>query len=182
MNPRITNIDYNSVRALVAGAVTSFLGFEFINSELLLGIKPTDDLDNAYSVRDCLAFTADSIIFGKVKNAFHANADRLPQHMDAILVKAMDSVGAMRMNDKGVVVVKCLEKYRLSHANFASAAANAHGRTANYVSVVPASLFANGEAAIGGNAGAFAGQIGLTNVAGVNTVMNNVAERFMPSR
>ena len=146
-DPKITSIDYNNVRSLVSGEISSFLGFEFVICEMLPLILPSNVAGVSYSIRDCYAFTADSIIFGKVKGALTSNIDRLPQHMDAILMKTIDSAGAMRMNDKGVVVVKCLEEYRSNHQNYGSAqAANADGRKADAVSVIPASLMPSGAA------------------------------------
>ena len=135
---KVTSFDYNTVKALAAGEVSSFAGFTFITTELSGGVRPANmNTANAISVRDCFAFTESSIIFGKVKGAFQANIDRLPTHWDATLVKVMDSVGALRMNDKGVVLVKCAEKPdAIAHATFV-VAADANGTRANAAAAYP---------------------------------------------
>ena len=171
-DPHITSADYNSVRTLVDGSVNSFAGFEFIVTEMLGGIKPNIIAPNNFTVRDCYGFTESSMLFGRVKGAFVSNADRLPQHMDAILVKAMDSVGALRMNDKGVVCVKCLEKYNSAHSGFKSAADD-DGRKSNFVSVVPSSLFLS--QADGTSADHAATNLGLTDEASVTNIAKNIA-------
>jgi len=147
---KLTSIDYNSVRALVSGEVDTYLGFKFIISDLLPLIIPSD-FANGYSIRDCYAFSENSMVFARVKGAFKGNADRLPANMDNILVKAIDSIGAVRMEDTSVVTVKVLEKYRPSHgvADNRPKSANVDGRRAKHVGVIPASLYPNGEARVG---------------------------------
>ena len=137
-DPYITSADYNTVRTLSEGSINSFAGFQFITTELLGGIRPSDiTKEVGFTIRDCFAFTESSILFGRVKGAYSVNADRLPERLDSVLVKAMDSVGAVRMNDKGVVCIKCLEKYDESHASFAPARENQQCS----VSTVPSYLY-----------------------------------------
>ena len=178
-DPKITSVDYNAVKTLVSGEVTSFMGFEFIVSELLPLIRPLVNAANPqhYSIRDNYAFSEDSIVFSRVKGAFKANADRLPQNMDNILVKAIDSVGAVRMDSKNVVCVKVLENYRADHAILTTnQSAGVAGRQAVHVSSIPAGLFpTGGVAAAWGDIQADVGFV--TGDATYTNIMNDSAEK-----
>lgn len=182
-DPKITSVDYNAVKTLVSGDVTSFMGFEFIVSELLPLIRPLFNAANnpsQYSIRDNYAFSENSIIFSRVKGAFKANADRLPQNMDNILVKAIDSVGAVRMDSKDVVCVKVLENYRTDHALLThNQAANVNGRNALHVSSTPAGLYpVVATDALGDDAWDPTADVGFgNNHATYTNIMNDVAEK-----
>ena len=124
----LTSIDQNNVRALVKGEVNNFAGFEFITTEMLPVLLPYFRVDGNFAadslaivqaggkvIRDCYAFTESAMIFGKVKNAFMSKINELPLYDYAQLIYVSDSVGSVRMNDRLVVCVKCLEDYTRDH-------------------------------------------------------------------
>jgi hypothetical protein len=94
-----TNEDYNSVKALVKGEITEFLGFKFIRSERLL----TDS--NGY--RRCVAFTKTGIGLGIAKDIYTKVAER-PDKRFSWYVYAAESLGAARLEEARLVEIKCL--------------------------------------------------------------------------
>ncbi len=75
---QVVSHDYNNVKALVTGEVSSFAGFNFIITEMLGGIKPADG-NSTFSIRDCYAFTESSIRFGTVTGSVERQIDQLIQ-------------------------------------------------------------------------------------------------------
>jgi hypothetical protein len=115
-DPKITSIDYNTVRALVSGDVNSFMGFTFILTDMLpakvgLAANALGNLNPLYTFRDCYAFAESAVTFGRVKGAFITRIDELPLNHYAHSIYVSDSVGAVRMEDKGVVCIKCASPY-----------------------------------------------------------------------
>lgn len=124
----LVSSDYNNVKALVRGEVNDFAGFNFVVSEMLPVTVPYYRIDGNFDadvaaliagggqvIRDCFAFSESAMIFGKVKNAFMSNISELPLYDYASFIYVSDSVGAVRMNDRLVVCVKCLEKFNPDH-------------------------------------------------------------------
>lgn len=95
----IKSIDYNSVKALSEGAIDTFLGFKFIRSERLALSGTT---------RYAVAFTKHSIRLGVGKDVI-TSVDRLPTKNMAVQVFARQSLGAVRVEDEGVVEIACTE-------------------------------------------------------------------------
>lgn len=95
----IKNVDYNSVKALAQGAIDTFLGFKFIRSERLAKSSTT---------RYAIAFTKGSIRLGIGKDAI-TSVDRLPTKNMAVQVFSRMSLGAVRVEDEGVVEIGCFE-------------------------------------------------------------------------
>ena len=130
-DPAITSIDFNTVRALVAGDVNAFMGFTFILTDLLparigLAAAALGNLNPLYTLRDCYAFAESAVTFGRVKGAFITRIDELPLNHYAHSIYVSDSVGAARMEDKGVVCIKCATPYvAADHATLPLLAANA---------------------------------------------------------
>ena len=142
---RIGSFDFNNVKALAAGEVSSFAGFTFITNEMLGGIKPNAAGIAAgnFSIRDCYAFTESSILFGRVKGAYKTKIEERATNYLATYVHVQDSIGAVRMNEKGVAIVKCLERYDDTHEHFIESGAAWGGHAASapfYISVVPSKL------------------------------------------
>lgn len=130
-DPLITSIDYNTVRALVSGDINAFMGFTFILTDLLparigLAAAGLGNLAPLYTFRDCYAFAESAITFGRVKGVFITRIDELPLNHYAHSIYVSDSVGAVRMEDKGVVCIKCATPYvAADHAALPLLAGNA---------------------------------------------------------
>lgn len=95
----IKSIDYNSVKALAQGQIDTFMGFKFIRSERLL--KVSND-------RLCLAWSRGSIALGMGMD-ITTSIDTLPTKNYSVQVYARESIGAVRIEDEGVVEIACLE-------------------------------------------------------------------------
>ncbi len=122
----IQNFDYNTVKALVAGEIDTFAGFKFITTELLpgyIGFAANAAIpnpliahgDTKITIRSCFAFAESAILFGKVKGAFLTKVDELVRRHYALQFYCSDSVGAIRMDEDGVVLINCVEAYRPAH-------------------------------------------------------------------
>lgn len=92
----VTNQLYNSVRALVDGEVTSFLGFSVVRSELLpvfLG------------VRTCIAYQRDSAVV--IDGGRKTYMDIIPTQNHSLQIRSTAILGATRLLEKGVVSIAC---------------------------------------------------------------------------
>ena len=119
-DPKVTSSDYNTVRALVNGELKTYMGFEFIKSELLTGIAPPRALVDAvtvgsHSIRECFAFVESSIRFATVKGSEITKSEELFTKHSARALYHSISFGAARSNEGGVVIVKCLEPTQRDH-------------------------------------------------------------------
>lgn len=95
----VTSADYNSVKALVDGNVDTFMGFKFIRSERL---------SLSSSTRKCIAYQKNSLLLGVGLDVIVDVGPRRDKNM-AIQVYLGMSLGATRMDEKGVVEIDCLE-------------------------------------------------------------------------
>jgi len=96
----VSSADYNTVKALVAGDLDTFLGFKFIKSNKL----STDG--NNY--RECLFWHKNAMLLG-VGREIGASIDPIPQKGQALLVQAWLGMGATRMQEEGVGKILCAE-------------------------------------------------------------------------
>jgi len=95
----IKSVDYNSVKALAQGAVDTFLGFKFVRSERLAKSGTT---------RFAVAWSKKVIRLGVGKDVV-TSIDKLPSKNMSVQVYARMSLGAVRVEDEGVVEVGCFE-------------------------------------------------------------------------
>lgn len=95
----ITSSDYNTVKALVHGEVDSFLGFKFIQTELL---------DTASSVRSCIAWVKSGILLATARDVRVKISERADKNY-GWQVYADVMIGATRMNENKVLKLKCTE-------------------------------------------------------------------------
>lgn len=95
----IKSVDYNSVKALAQGAVDTFLGFKFIRSERLAKSGTT---------RFACAWSKKVIRLGIGKDIV-SSVDKLPTKNMSVQVYARMSIGAVRVEDEGVVEIGCFE-------------------------------------------------------------------------
>lgn len=94
---QVTSNDYNSVKALVRGDVDTFLGFKFIRAEI-------SNLGYASSTYYALAWAKPAITLG-IGADVKARIDELPSKNYSVQVFASMSLGAVRVEDEGVVEI-----------------------------------------------------------------------------
>lgn len=96
----VTSSDFNSVKALVAGEVNTFMGFEFVRTELL-----TTD---ASSHRRVIAYSKSGLLCAMGQDI---NVDIGPRRdkRNSTQVYCSASFGATRMEEEKVVEIKCAE-------------------------------------------------------------------------
>jgi hypothetical protein len=94
----ITSADYNTVRALVKGEIDTFMGFKFVQTELLPVVT---------TVRDCFAFQKDCVGLGIGRDVV-TKVDQRKDVSYAWQIFAAFSAAATRIDDAGVVKVQTL--------------------------------------------------------------------------
>lgn len=95
----IKNVDYNNVKALSEGQISTFLGFKFIRSERLFKSGTT---------RFALAWCRQAIRLGIGKDVM-TSIDVLPMKNYAWQVYARMALGSVRVEDEGVIEIGCFE-------------------------------------------------------------------------
>lgn len=95
----VTSSDFNTVKALVAGQVNTFLGFEFIVSNRLL-------LDVAGTSRLCYAWAKSGVGLG-IGAEVATDISRRNDKRNATQVYICMSLGATRVEDAKVVEISC---------------------------------------------------------------------------
>lgn len=100
----VTSSDYNTVKALVAGELNTFLGFRIIT----LGDRDEGGLTIDGSLdRTCWAFHKDALGLGMSMNQT-SRVDYIPEKT-SFLVASMFSAGAVAIEDNGIVKITCRE-------------------------------------------------------------------------
>lgn len=96
-SPEITSGDFNVVKALVDGKVDTFMGFKFKRTELL---------STTANVTDCIFYAQSGILLA---TGMEVATDIGPRRdkRNAVQVYVCGSFGAVRMEEKKVVRVKC---------------------------------------------------------------------------
>lgn len=93
----VTSQDFNTVRALVRGGISEFVGFEMVKSQRL-------DIDGS-SIRSCLAWVKSGIKLAVQREAHSDIGQRRDKNMNwQVLYKA--SYGATRMRETAVVEIQ----------------------------------------------------------------------------
>lgn len=96
---QMISLDYNSRPVLVDGKISSFMGFNFIHTELI---------DTVSSERACPIWVRSGVHLGTWREPF-GMIDRVPQKRNNILVQTQMSIGACRVEQGKVVRVLCAE-------------------------------------------------------------------------
>ena len=98
-----TSRDFNVVQTLVEGTLgkTTWIGFKYLLSERLL-------VEASTSYRLCYAFHKEAILFAAQKELM-ASVDRLPTRQNVWQHYVACSFGSARMQEAGVVQLKCAE-------------------------------------------------------------------------
>lgn len=99
---KVTSADYNTIRALVAGEINSFLGFTFIR--VSAGFFP---YNSGTDVRKIVAWARSGLKLSDAGKKGHI--DILPDRSHAIQIRSVASVGATRMEEEKVVGIFCDE-------------------------------------------------------------------------
>lgn len=95
----VTSSDFNSVKALVAGEINTWMGFNWIRSERL---------EKTGANRACLFYQKSSLLLGVGINPHVRIAERPDKNHSTQVFITMD-FGATRMDETGVVHVECAE-------------------------------------------------------------------------
>jgi len=95
----IKSADYNTVKALAAGQIDTFLGFKFIRTERLTKVSTT---------RSCLAWSQSSILLGIGTDIVTRVSERADKNYATQVYVGM-FIGATRMDEKGVVEIQATE-------------------------------------------------------------------------
>lgn len=117
----VTSSDFNTIRALVAGEIDTFMGFKFIRTERLAR-SATDVTYNvatgvtgsgtgtitAANSRRCFAWAEDGIVFAQGVDPFVRITERADKRY-SMQVYVAHSVGAVRLEEDKVVEVICSE-------------------------------------------------------------------------
>lgn len=116
----ITNSDYAAVKALVQGEVNTYMGFEFVRSNLLLQTASTFSYEPATgeygtgsgtfptSARRCFAWVQDGIILGIGADVRAEVGPRADKNYETQIYAEM-SIGGTRMEEAKVLEVLCKE-------------------------------------------------------------------------
>lgn len=103
----ITNSDYNTVKALVNGEISEYMGYTFLTSTLLTA---ADGLAIGSSVnRECYAFTADAILKGEGMDRITDVRERYDLTKFPWQLYVLEDIGALRFQDEKVIRVLCDE-------------------------------------------------------------------------
>lgn len=116
----VTSADFNTVRALAQGEINSFLGFEFVRTELLANpasgtsADPTTGITGSgtdvgtSSYRSCIAWAEMGLLM-TTGMEYETKIDVLPGMNYTTQVYARMSIGSTRMEEVQVVEVICKE-------------------------------------------------------------------------
>jgi hypothetical protein len=115
---QVTSADYNSIRALVAGELDTFLGFKFLRSERLPLASSYDDsvfkwsaTTNLYDAggtavqatdKLCFAFVGDGLLLGMNEQMTGRIDERSDKSYSSQVYASMD-LGGVRMEEEKVV-------------------------------------------------------------------------------
>lgn len=95
-----TSADFNTVRALVAGQIDTFMGFKFrVTDKSFFGVTS--------GVRRIVAYTKSGLRFADSGRKVHV--DIRPDRSHALQLRTVASMGAVRMEEKKVVEIACAE-------------------------------------------------------------------------
>lgn len=119
----VTSADYNTIRALVAGDVNSFMGFMFHRIERLptisanvafgladgeIGGAGGNTVIASFTYRRCIAFQKEGVLLA-ISEDINGKIDRLPTKHYAVQIYACMGLGATRLEEEKVVEVICKE-------------------------------------------------------------------------
>jgi hypothetical protein len=96
----ITSADYNSVKALVDGALNTFMGFKFRKTQLL-------PLNSSTDVRSAYVYVKSGVVLAERGLKTHMDVRTDLSH--SLQIRSVASLGATRLEEKKVVEIACDE-------------------------------------------------------------------------
>jgi hypothetical protein len=100
-DPQVTSSDYNTVRALVNGEIDTYMGFKFIQTELLT-------LNSSTDVRTCLVYVPAAMKFA-IAEDINLSIDKRADKNNSWQVYSEATFGAVRMWEEAIVEIACDE-------------------------------------------------------------------------
>jgi len=94
----VRSADYNTVKALVAGQIDTFMGFKFIKIKRL---------PKASTTRSCIGWVKGAIKVMRGTKTVHM--DWLPKQQHSLQIRSKWNLGGVRVHDESVVVIECTE-------------------------------------------------------------------------
>lgn len=115
-----TNYDFNDTKPLVNGTVYRYLGINIVQSELVPFVdaggeaeltwdgadRPVDT--DVTSTRACFAWVKRALLVG-TNPSIQTEVDKDPAHKFNWVAYSCQAVGAVRMEEKGILIVPCVE-------------------------------------------------------------------------
>lgn len=96
----VTSSDFNTVKALVQGELNTFLGFDFVRTELLE--------DQSEGFKQILCYTQSAI--GMVMaDEMSVRIDEIPTLHHATQILAASTFGAVRIEEEKLIVIECVQ-------------------------------------------------------------------------
>ena len=99
----VTSSDFNTVKALVRGEVSSFMGFNFIT----MGNRDEGGIPKAAALRNCFAWHKDAMGYAE-SMAQRTEVSYIPEKT-SFLVSSMFSAAAVAIDSEGIIQVNCTE-------------------------------------------------------------------------
>ena len=96
---QVTSADYNSVKALVRGEVNSFMGYEFVHSELFTKVSTTRSIP----------VWAKSGMLAAISPDVETAVERRWDKRGSVYVYAAAGAGSTRMQENKIIQIDCLE-------------------------------------------------------------------------
>jgi len=98
---QVGSADYNSIKALVDGEVSRFMGFDFVNTERLA-------LNTSTDVRTCFCGVSSGLVLAIGDDPTVKISERADKRYSTYVYSAMD-IGATRLEEEKIVQVLCDE-------------------------------------------------------------------------
>lgn len=103
---KVTNSDYNTVKALVNGQLDTYMGFTF--KWLPSDRFEANSVNTTTPAWNCAAFQKSAVLLGMNKD-ITTTIDTIPQKTNSVLAQAEMFVGAVRLQGPGVILMPLLK-------------------------------------------------------------------------
>ena len=104
LESEIQSIDTNTVRALVAGEIDTFMGFKFIHYEALSGVADGTDTDPV----DVLCYAKSAIGLGLGQDIKVRISERDDKSYSTQVYASM-TIGAVRIEEEKIAIIECVQ-------------------------------------------------------------------------
>ncbi len=99
----VRSADFNTVKALAAGQVDSFMGFKFVT----FGSGAGSPVPKVSTTRSCVGWIKGSVTI--MRGAKKTHMDLLPSKQHTLQLRSVWHRGGVRLHDEGIVVIECAE-------------------------------------------------------------------------